>query len=75
MTPQSRGDKITTYRNKSGVAIFLLVYFGKIQFTMVKKRLRDPEVLPEAPQAKAADDDDSGSDTVSLRNPWGPGAF
>jgi len=31
---------------------------------MVKKRVRDPEVLPEAPQVKV-DDDDSGSDTVS----------
>lgn len=29
---------------------------------MVKKRVRDPEVLPEAPQARV-EDDDSGSDT------------
>jgi hypothetical protein len=31
-------------------------------FIMVKKRVRDPEVLAEAPHAY---DDDSGSDTVS----------
>jgi len=31
---------------------------------MVKKRVRDPEILAEAPQVRA-EDDGSGSDTVS----------
>jgi hypothetical protein len=36
--------------------------------TMVKKRVRDPEVLAEAPPAAGADDD-SGSDDVGERAP------
>jgi hypothetical protein len=32
---------------------------------MVKKRVRDPEVLPEAPVKPSKDDDDSGSEEVS----------
>jgi hypothetical protein len=35
--------------------------------TMVRKRVRDPEVLPEAPQMQI-EDDGSGSDTVSSTN-------
>jgi hypothetical protein len=32
---------------------------------MVKKRVRDPEVLPEAPVKPTNGEDDSGSDDVS----------
>jgi hypothetical protein len=35
-------------------------------FEMVKKRVRDQEILPEAPAQAAGGDDDSGSDEVNF---------
>ena len=58
----SRGDKINLGRLFSN---FIFVSSTTSQtVTMVKKRIRDPEVLEEAPPPKSGADD-SGSDDVN----------
>lgn len=70
----ARGRKVKKYRRcaKNGspprALSFASISFQlSNNFKMVKKRVRDADVLPEGPVQASTQDDDSGSDEVKFR--------